>query len=68
MHMGGTAPYLAARMVLPRAARLPPHLLQGDASEVSFRRGRFTVAGGERGIHLMALAEAARDPGNLPTE
>jgi carbon-monoxide dehydrogenase large subunit len=41
-------------------------LLQADASEVSFGTGRFTVGGGERGIGLLALAEAARDPANLP--
>jgi carbon-monoxide dehydrogenase large subunit len=40
-------------------------LLQADASEVSFSAGRFT-AGGQRGIDLLALAEAARDPANLP--
>ena len=31
-----------------------------------FSAGRFTVAGSERGIDLRALAEAARDPANLP--
>jgi aerobic carbon-monoxide dehydrogenase large subunit len=40
--------------------------LQADASEVSFSAGRFSVAGSERGIDLLALAEAARDPANLP--
>jgi carbon-monoxide dehydrogenase large subunit len=33
---------------------------------VSFGAGRFTVGGSERGIGLLALAEAARDPANLP--
>jgi carbon-monoxide dehydrogenase large subunit len=66
MHMGGSALYLAAQMVLSKARAIAAHLLQADAGEVSFSAGRFTVAGSERGIDLLALAEAARDPANLP--
>jgi carbon-monoxide dehydrogenase large subunit len=66
MHMGGTALYLAAQMVLSKSRALAAHLLQADASEVSFHAGRFTVDGSERGVGLVALAEAARDPSNLP--
>ncbi len=58
--------YLAAQMVLSKGRAIAAHLLQADASEVSFSAGRFTVGGGERGIDLLALAEAARDPANLP--
>jgi carbon-monoxide dehydrogenase large subunit len=66
MHMGGSALYLAAQMVLSKARAIAAHLLQADAGEVSFSAGHFTVAGSERGIDLLALAEAARDPANLP--
>ena len=66
MHMGGTALYLAAQMVLSKGRAIAAHLLQADASEISFAAGRFTVGGGERGISLLALAEAARDPANVP--
>jgi carbon-monoxide dehydrogenase large subunit len=66
MHMGGSALYLAAQMVLSKARAIAAHLLQADASVVSFSAGRFTVSGSERGIDLLALAEAARDPTNLP--
>jgi len=66
MHMGGTALYMAAQMVLSKGRAIAAHLLQADANEVSFSAGRFTVGGGERGIDLSALAEAARDPANLP--
>jgi aerobic carbon-monoxide dehydrogenase large subunit len=44
MHMGGSALYLAAQMVLSKRA-IAAHLLQADASEVSFSTGRFTVGG-----------------------
>jgi aerobic carbon-monoxide dehydrogenase large subunit len=66
MHMGGSALYLAAQMVLSKARVIAAHLLQADASEVNFSAGRFTVGGSERGIGLLELAEAARDPANLP--
>jgi carbon-monoxide dehydrogenase large subunit len=68
MHMGGNALYLAAQMVLSKSRTLAAHLLQADASEVSFSAGHFTVADSERGIDLLALAEAARDPANLPDD
>jgi carbon-monoxide dehydrogenase large subunit len=66
VHMGGSALYLAAQMVLSKARSIAAHLLQADASEVSFSAGRFTVGGSERAIDLLELAEAARDPANLP--
>jgi carbon-monoxide dehydrogenase large subunit len=66
MHMRGSALYLAAQMVLSKAGAFAAHLLQADPGEVSFSAGHFTVAGSERGIDLLALAEAARDPANLP--
>src|ERR1700680_3037067 len=66
MHMGGTALHLAAQMVLSKGRTIAAHLLQADASEVSFSAGRFTVGGGARGIEVLALAEVARDSGNLP--
>ena len=66
MHMGGSALHLAAQMVLSKARTVAAHLLQAEAGEVSFSAGHFTVAGSERGIDLLALAEAARDAANLP--
>jgi carbon-monoxide dehydrogenase large subunit len=66
MHMGGTALHQAAQMVISKGRAIAARLLQADQSEVSFGAGRFTVGGGERGIDLLALAEAARDPANLP--
>jgi aerobic carbon-monoxide dehydrogenase large subunit len=66
IYMGGTALYLAAQMVLQKGRALAAHLLQAEASEVSFAGGRFTVGDGERGIDLLALAAASRDPSNLP--
>jgi carbon-monoxide dehydrogenase large subunit len=66
MHMGGAALYQATQMVLSKGRAIAAHLLQADASEVSFAAGRFTVGDGARGIDLLALAAASRDLANLP--
>jgi aerobic carbon-monoxide dehydrogenase large subunit len=66
MHMGGTALCWAAQMIVSKGRTLAAHLLQADPSEISFAAGRFTVGAGERGIDLLALAEAARETVNLP--
>jgi carbon-monoxide dehydrogenase large subunit len=68
MHMGGAALHQAAQMVIAKGRALAAHLLQADPKEVVFADGRFTVGsvGGERGIDLIDLAAAARDPANLP--
>jgi carbon-monoxide dehydrogenase large subunit len=68
MHMGGAALHQAVQMVLSKGRALAAHLLQAEASAVTFAAGRFTVGDGERGIDLLALAEAARDPANLPDD
>ena len=68
MHMGGAALYQAAQTVVAKGRALAAHLLQAEASAVNFAAGRFTIGDGERGIDLLALAEAARDPANLPAE
>jgi carbon-monoxide dehydrogenase large subunit len=70
MHMGGAAVIKAIDTALAKARRLAAHLLQASDEQLAFAEGRFTVRGGPgdegRGIDLMALAESARDPANLP--
>ena len=41
-------------------------MLQAGSADVVFAEGRFTVAGTEREIDLLAVARAARDRANLP--
>jgi carbon-monoxide dehydrogenase large subunit len=66
MHMGGAALHQAAQMVIGKGRVLAAHLLQADPDEVVFANGRFTVGDGERGIDLLDVAAASRDPANLP--
>jgi carbon-monoxide dehydrogenase large subunit len=66
MHMGGAALVKAMDAALAKARRLAAHLLQASGDDLDYRQGRFTVRGSDRGIDLAALAESARDAGNLP--
>ncbi len=70
MHMGGAALHQAAQMVIAKGKALAAHLLQADPDVVTFANGRFTVGAtgrdGARGIDLLDLTAASRDPANLP--
>ena len=66
MHMGGAALYLAAQAVIAKGRAVAAHLLQAEPASIVFSDGRFTVAGTDRGIGLVALAQVAADPANLP--
>ena len=54
--------------VIEKGRGIAAHLLQAELDQIEFSDGRFAVPGSERSIGLMAVAEAARDPANLPEE
>jgi carbon-monoxide dehydrogenase large subunit len=67
MHMGGAALCKAADVVLAKGTRIAARLLQASPDAVTYAAGRFSVGGdAARGIDLMGVARAARDPANLP--
>ena len=66
MHMGGTALAMAIEKLIEKGRLIAAHLLQAPADQVSFVDGRFVVQNTERTIAIRALADAARDPANLP--
>ncbi|HZS83785.1 MAG TPA: xanthine dehydrogenase family protein molybdopterin-binding subunit [Stellaceae bacterium] len=66
LHLGGGALVKAAEGVIAKGRLIAAHLLQAAPAEIGFAAGRFTVSGTDRGIELLALARAARDPANLP--
>ena len=66
MHMGGTALVMAVRALIEKGRLIAAHLLQAPSEQVSFVDGRFVVQGTERAIAICELADAARDPANLP--
>jgi carbon-monoxide dehydrogenase large subunit len=67
MHMGGSALHKAVDAMLDKGRVIAARLLQAPAHQVVFVGGRFSVREEPaRGIGLLDLARAARDPANLP--
>ncbi|WP_043361324.1 xanthine dehydrogenase family protein molybdopterin-binding subunit [Belnapia sp. F-4-1] len=66
LHVGGTALVMAMDAVLQKARPIAAHLLQAAPEALDYEGGRFCVRGTERSVALEAVAEAARDPANLP--
>jgi carbon-monoxide dehydrogenase large subunit len=66
MHMGGTALVMAIEKLIEKGRLIAAHLLQAPADQVSFADGRFVVQNTERAIAIRELADAAKDPANLP--
>ena len=66
MHMGGTALAMAVEKLIEKGRLVAAHLLQAPADQVAFTDGRFVVQSTERAIEIGKVADAARDPANLP--
>ena len=56
----------ASALVLEKGRQLAGHFLEASAEDIEFSGGRFTIAGTDRGIGIMELAERLRTAGDLP--
>jgi carbon-monoxide dehydrogenase large subunit len=66
MHMGGAAFCKAVDALVEKGMAIAARLLQAAPAQIAFSSGRFSVRDDPaRGIGLLAVAEAARDPANL---
>ena len=66
MHMGGAALCKAVDVLLEKALVIAARLLQAAPAQVEFTAGRFVVRDDpSRGMDLLRVADAARDPANL---
>jgi carbon-monoxide dehydrogenase large subunit len=67
MHMGGAALCKAADTMLAKGTKIAARLLQASPAQVAFADGRFSLRDDpSRGIDLLSVARAARDPANVP--
>jgi carbon-monoxide dehydrogenase large subunit len=67
MHMGGSALVKAVDTMLAKGRAVAAGLLQAPAEQVEFAAGRFVVRGDQaRGVDLLSVAAAARDPATSP--
>jgi aerobic carbon-monoxide dehydrogenase large subunit len=66
MHMGGSALFKAAHEVIAKARPVAAKLLQAQVEAVIFENGAFRAE--ERSVDLLAVARAAREPGEAPLD
>ncbi|MEM7188389.1 MAG: xanthine dehydrogenase family protein molybdopterin-binding subunit [Pseudomonadota bacterium] len=64
--VGGASILYASDKVIAKGRDLAGHLLEAAVADIEFDDGSFQVTGTDRRISLLALAEAAQDPANLP--
>src|SRR5213080_4185774 len=65
MH-SGTAIVEVAAKVIEQGKQIASHALEASPADIEFARGRFTIAGTDRSIGIMELAEKLRRGINLP--
>ena len=65
MH-SGTAIVEASAKVVEQGKQIASHVLEAAASDIEFRQGRFVIAGTDRSIGIMELADKLRSGLNLP--
>jgi carbon-monoxide dehydrogenase large subunit len=58
----------AGDLVIERGKHLAAHFLEASAADIEFVRGRFNIAGTDRGIGIMDLAERLRVEVHLPDD
>ncbi len=62
----GTALSESAALVIERGKEIASHVLEASAGDIEFEAGRFTIAGTDRSIGLMELAERLHGGLKLP--
>jgi aerobic carbon-monoxide dehydrogenase large subunit len=65
MH-SGTAIVEASAKVIEQGKQIASHVLEASAADIEFKEGRFVIAGTDRAIGVMELAQRLRAGINLP--
>jgi carbon-monoxide dehydrogenase large subunit len=66
LYQGGTAMVRAIEALLDKARLIAGQLLQASPNEITFDNATFSAPGEGRSVSIVALAEAARDPEQIP--
>ena len=65
--VGGSALHEASLKIIEKGKQIAANLLEASAVDIEFGDGAFRIGGTDRLVDLFAVAEAAKDPANLPT-
>ena len=68
MMASGTAIVAASHLCIEKGRQAAAHMLEAAVGDIEFERGRFVIAGTDRGIGIMELAAGLRDAGALPDD
>jgi aerobic carbon-monoxide dehydrogenase large subunit len=68
MMTSGTAIVAASDKVIETGKQIAAHVLEAAVADIEFRAGRFVIAGTDRAIGIMELAEKIRSGQKLPPE
>ncbi len=68
LSVGGAALKLAADRVIEKGKKIAGHLLEASALDIEFADGKFTVAGTDKSIDLIAVAKASYNMQRMPPE
>ena len=68
MMTSGTAIVAAGDKVVENGKQIAAHVLEAAVADIEFRRGRFVIAGTDRSIGIMELADKLRSGLELPPE
>ncbi len=66
--IGGTVVYKAVDKVIAKAKRIAAHALEASVDDISLEDGVFSVAGTDRSVTMMQVAQRAFNPAALPPD
>ena len=64
----GSAMLIAAGKIVAKGRRIAAHLMEAGEHDIEFERGRFVIAGTDKGVGLIEVARAAFAPAKLPPD
>jgi aerobic carbon-monoxide dehydrogenase large subunit len=67
MMIGGSALRAAADEVVARGKRFAAHFMEADAADIAFADGAFTIAGTDRSMPILQVAQMSFIPVGLPS-
>src|SRR5271166_3498052 len=68
MMIGGSALRAAADEVIERGKRFAAHFMEADTADIAFADGAFTIAGTDRSMPILQVAQMSFIPVGLPSE
>ena len=67
-HMAGSALHHASESIVEKGRVIAAHTLEAAEADIEFVDGQFVVAGTDRALDIMEVAQISRDPERLPDD